>query len=270
VTEHRSDRKPPSANERLADGGRGMQLHPAACLPAPPTTAHVIPAEPPPHPAPADAVTRANDICKRLVNEAQENVDDLLRVLRGPERASGSAPEAEMRASFLAAWAGVADVLRDPRTGMTNRILFRDRLRHAIVRHQRYGSAFAVLYVGTSYADERMVPELAARFATGLRAADTISYVGPGEFAILLDEMGGADAAAVAGRIHAQIAAGVHGGTAPEALAASVGIAHVDARSATPEDVLWEAFAAMLRARTSGWGSTEAAKVGPRTAPAAD
>jgi GGDEF domain-containing protein len=231
----------------------------------------VIPAEPPPHPAQADAVTRANDICKRLVSEAQENVDDLLRMLRGSERAAGSAPGPETRTSFLAAWAGVADVLRDPRTGMANRILFWDRLRHAIARHQRYGSAFAVLWVAISDDDERLVPELVARFATGLRAADTISYVGPGEFAILLDEMGEvADAAAVAGRVHAEIAAGVHGGAGPQPVAASVGIAHVDARSTTPEDVLWEAFAAMLRARGSGWGSTEAANVGPRKAPAAD
>jgi GGDEF domain-containing protein len=211
-------------------------------------------------PPPADdALARANSICKRLVNQAQENVDDVLAVLHGnrPGGASLTPPSYE---TFARRWAGLTDVLLDPRTGLANRLLFWDRLRHAVTRRHRYGTGAAVLYVCTSDADELHVPQLAARLGEGLRGTDTISYAGNGEFTILLDPVEApVDAVGVARRIHQALVAPLEMAAVKVGVSANVGVVYVGAQHAAPETVLWDAYAAVQQGRSLGWGRVEVA-----------
>lgn len=200
----------------------------------------------------ADVVSQAAHICQRLVSEAQQNVDEILRSVQ-PAQVKPDVPLTPASyALFSRRWSGLADVLVDPRTGLASRILLWDRLRHALARQKRHGTLFAVLYVGTSDPDERHVPRTAARLAVGLRGTDTISYAGSAEFAIVLEEIGsGDDAMRVAQRIQQEMSGPSAGGSA------SIGVAVVETPGSSPESVLWEAYTAMRRAQKLGPGRIE-------------
>lgn len=204
----------------------------------------------------ADIVSQAALICQRVVTEAQQNVDEILRSVQ-PAEVKQDVPLAPASyALFSRRWSGLSDVLVDPRTGVASRILLWDRLRHALARQKRHGTLFGVLYVGTSDPDERHVPRVAARLVVGLRDTDTIAYAGNAEFVIVLEEIGSsADAMGVAQRIQQEMsgpsAAGEAGGSA------SIGVAVLETPGSSPEPILWEAYTAMRRAQKLGPGRIE-------------
>lgn len=203
-----------------------------------------------PRPAAADT---AAQICQRLVSQAQQNVDDILRALRAESPGPGSPLTPAEHDTFQRRWTGLAEVLVDPRTGLTSRILFWDRLLHTHLRWQRYGTPFAVLYVGLPDADERGVPEVAARLSARLRATDTVAYAGSAEFTILLDLVQSPDeAVAVAERIQGDLST-----------PASIGIAAVDDRGMDGGTVLWEAYRAMRKSRDAGEARIEVFTAAP-------
>lgn len=203
---------------------------------------------------PTDAlVSQANDICQRLVSQAQQNVDDILRALAVKTPPPPEPEEPGARESFSRKWSGLADVLLDPRTGLASRILFWDRLRHASARFRRHKLLFGVLYVRTSDEREMHVPELAHRLGVSLREIDTVGYAGAGEFTVLLDGLHApGDGVAVAERIQRELAAPVMGATTP--LTASIGVAIADESGGDPASILWNAFVAMQRVERLGPG----------------
>jgi len=93
--------------------------------------------------------------------------------------------------------------LHDPLTELPNRILFRDRLRQALLLGKRNSGGTAVLAIdldGFKAVNDRLGPQagdlllqqVAARCQVALRASDTVARMGGDEFAVILP---GADSA---------------------------------------------------------------------------
>ena len=89
-----------------------------------------------------------------------------------------------------------SDALRDPLTGLPNRVLLGDRLEQAIRRSQRSGEAFALILVDLDgfkdvndvrghAAGDAVLRSLARRFESIVRASDTVARVGGDEFVVL-------------------------------------------------------------------------------------
>ena len=99
----------------------------------------------------------------------------------------------------------------DPLTNLANRVLFRDRVEHALQRAVRGGASPSVLFIdldnfkavndglGHSAGDWLLI-EVAGRLTNCLRPADTVARLGGDEFAVLLDDEN-ANAESVAERI---------------------------------------------------------------------
>jgi len=155
----------------------------------------------------------------------------------------------------------------DPLTGLANRVLFRDRVAHAIARTQRRGSPPAVLFldldnfkaVNDSFghaAGDHLLTEVAGRLGRTLRAAATCARPGGDEFAVLLEDAPdgaapGANAACVAERLLAAFAPPIVVEGTEVFVGVSVGIA-VAAAGDTAEELLRNADLAMYRAKTTG------------------
>jgi diguanylate cyclase (GGDEF)-like protein len=158
--------------------------------------------------------------------------------------------------------------LHDPLTALANRVLFRDRLEHALARRSHEGPHISVLFLdvddfknvndrlGHQIGDQLLV-EMSERLRQVVRPADTVARLGGDEFAILLEQTPDRTSAAlVAARIMAAL-------RAPFALAgeelhvrASVGIAHRSAEE-DAEELLRDADAAMYWAKSAGKGRYE-------------
>jgi diguanylate cyclase (GGDEF)-like protein/PAS domain S-box-containing protein len=156
--------------------------------------------------------------------------------------------------------------LHDPLTGLPNRVLFMDRLGHAL---SRPGAEVAVVLLdidnfklvndslGHSAGDELLM-EIAPRLQGALRPSDTIARLGGDEFVVLLEQISHARAATrVAERMVAafevpfQLSAGEHFAKA------SLGIAIADESDSVPASLVRDADAAMYQAKSNGRGGFE-------------
>jgi diguanylate cyclase (GGDEF)-like protein/PAS domain S-box-containing protein len=156
--------------------------------------------------------------------------------------------------------------LHDPLTGLPNRVLFMDRLGHAL---SRPGAEVAVVLLdidnfklvndslGHSAGDELLM-EIAPRLQGALRPSDTIARLGGDEFVVLLEQIPHARAAIrVAERMVAafevpfQLSAGEHFAKA------SLGIAIADESDNVPASLVRDADAAMYQAKSNGRGGFE-------------
>jgi diguanylate cyclase (GGDEF)-like protein len=153
---------------------------------------------------------------------------------------------------------------QDALTELPNRLLFRDRLEQAISGAKRRGTRAALLFMdlnnfkqvndtlGHAAGDE--VLKLAAqRLRSAVRAADTVSRHGGDEFVILLAEVGGAsDAAAIADKLGAALAAPSRVADRVIRLTASIGISLYPDDGEDAATLIEGADVAMYRAKRQG------------------
>jgi diguanylate cyclase (GGDEF)-like protein/PAS domain S-box-containing protein len=153
--------------------------------------------------------------------------------------------------------------LHDALTLLPNRVLFHDRLKHALARMQRSQTLTAVLFLdldrfklvndslGHHMGDE-LLAAVAPRLSQAVRASDTVARFGGDEFGILLEDIAGEhDAIATAERIAAVFARPFVLGANEHFVTVSIGIAL--ARGGEPaENLVRDADAAMYRAKEHG------------------
>ena len=159
------------------------------------------------------------------------------------------------------------DALHDGLTGLPNRVLFLNRLEHAMLRNARRGNAelTAVLFLDLDrfklvndslghVSGDRLLVEVAARLDAALRPGDTVARLGGDEFTVLLEDLTErSEAERVAERMLDTLTAPFHLDDQELYLSASIGIA-VAAPDADPGEVVRDADAAMYRAKAEGKG----------------
>jgi diguanylate cyclase len=154
----------------------------------------------------------------------------------------------------------------DPLTGLPNRAVFLDRFESAISNAKRHGNRVALLFLDLDAfkqindtlghaAGDRALQRVAGCLSSLVRETDTISRHGGDEFLVLLSEVAGAaDAAVVAGKVHAALAAASQMDSQPLQLRASIGISIYPEDGEDARALIAVADAAMYRAKKRGRG----------------
>lgn len=154
----------------------------------------------------------------------------------------------------------------DGLTGLSNRVLFQDRLEHALALHHRDARPLAVLFLDLDdfkavndrhghHAGDRLLRLVADRLRAAVRDGDTIARVGGDEFAVLLE--GGGDPGVPAERIMAALRAPFDLDGATVSVAASVGLVEAGTHGPvhTADMLLRRADAAMYAGKRQGKGT---------------
>ena len=156
--------------------------------------------------------------------------------------------------------------LHDSLTGLPNRVLFFDRLDHAIRRLQREHAPLAVLFLdfdgfkavndrfGHAGGDE-VLRRAADRVSAALRAEDTVARFGGDELVVLSEHVAGAEGAAlIAERILEQLSSPIELEGHEVPLSASIGICVAPVEGASRDALLHLADGAMYEAKAAGRG----------------
>jgi diguanylate cyclase len=148
----------------------------------------------------------------------------------------------------------------DSLTGLPNRALFRDRVKHALERGRRNLGRPALLFIDLDEfkeindalgheAGDRVLAEVGRRMRLFLRESDTVARLGGDEFAILIEDAQGADdVAETVARVHHSLADAISVGGASVHVRASVGVALGELNNDV-DDLLRNADAAMYQAK---------------------
>ena len=157
------------------------------------------------------------------------------------------------------------DALHDSLTGLPNRVLFMDRLKHAINRERRQSEyMFAVLFLdmdrfkvfndslGHSSGDQLLIA-VSQRLQESLRPGDTVARFGGDEFAILLEDLKyRGEALAIVERIQEKLSMSFNLSGQEVFTSASIGIAFSATGYDQPEHMLRNADIAMYQAKSNG------------------
>ncbi|MGY1727883.1 diguanylate cyclase domain-containing protein [Geodermatophilus sp. SYSU D01062] len=153
----------------------------------------------------------------------------------------------------------------DPLTGLANRSLFLDRLKHALALHARDMRPVAVVFLdlddfkavndtlGHAAGDELLL-RVAERLTGALRGGDTVARLGGDEFAALLED--GGDPLEAAARLTAAMAVPFTVAGRTRAVGASTGVVALTAGDAAvgADELMARADAAMYAAKRAGKG----------------
>jgi diguanylate cyclase (GGDEF)-like protein/PAS domain S-box-containing protein len=152
----------------------------------------------------------------------------------------------------------------DALTGLANRALLQDRLRHAVERCRRNDHEFAVLFVdlddfktvndslGHAIGDA-LLRTVARRIRATLRTQDTAARLGGDEFAVLIEDVDDhALVEQVAERLVHALCEPVRIGGAELLVAGSIGVAYGSGRTKDVEDVMRNADLALYESKGNG------------------
>ena len=157
------------------------------------------------------------------------------------------------------------NALHDALTGLPNRALFLEHLRHAIERNGTRGKKFfAVLFLDFDQfkiindslghmEGDNLLRLIARRLSHSLRNGDIVARLGGDEFTILLDDLGDlADVMQVVERVQNDLKTPFDLSGRSVVISVSIGIALSDAAYTKPEEMLRDADIAMYRAKAGG------------------
>jgi len=204
-------------------------------------------------------------------------LDDRRLLVRMP----AAVPLDDESADFVAALVDVTEVaadrtdadaaarrlsLTDPLTGLPNRVLFADRLDHALARARRDGTQIAVLLLDVDQfklvndslghdAGDELLTAIAPRLLDAVRESDTVARLAADEFAVLCEGIQeDDDAIALGERIGASLREPVPVQGRELFVTASTGVVVSAHGAETTPDLLSHADAAMYRAKEAGRG----------------
>jgi diguanylate cyclase (GGDEF)-like protein/PAS domain S-box-containing protein len=156
----------------------------------------------------------------------------------------------------------------DALTGLPNRLLFRERLDHALNRSTRDGGRLSVIFIDLNgfkavndslghEAGDHVLKAVATRFHELLRrGADTVARYGGDEFVILTEDLKDCEQSVqLASRVLAEIARPIDYRDHCIRIGASIGMAFFPTDGNTTEILLQRADAAMYSAKLSGKAS---------------
>jgi len=155
--------------------------------------------------------------------------------------------------------------LHDPLTDLPNRVLFIDRLTHAMHRAQRnVDRKYAVFFLDLDrfkvvndsmghYIGDQLLIETAQRISTCLRKQDSVARLGGDEFVILLEDLKTPiEYKAIAERVLQILDKPIELGGSRVFMSVSIGVVLSHTRYTLAEDVLRDADIAMYRAKKLG------------------
>ncbi|MEZ5170311.1 MAG: EAL domain-containing protein [Acidimicrobiia bacterium] len=158
----------------------------------------------------------------------------------------------------------VEQATHDGLTGLPNRVLLLDRLRHALEGARRRDSGLAVLYIDLDrfkvvndsqghVAGDRLLVKAAQRLRETVRAGDTVARIGGDEFVVLCEDIGDpSQVPATARRIVEAFLRPFEVSGEDAFVTASVGVATNLSAHDTAESLLRDADVAMYRAKDAG------------------
>jgi diguanylate cyclase (GGDEF)-like protein len=159
----------------------------------------------------------------------------------------------------------------DALTGLPNRTLLIERLRHALSRSLRSDKTIALLFLDLDRfkaindtwgheAGDHVLCTIAARVDESLRPFDTVARLGGDEFVVLCEDVADESAALeIARRLRASLTRPIDVLGDFVTVSASVGVALPDGVSEDAEELLHAADTAMYRAKRRGRGASELA-----------
>jgi diguanylate cyclase (GGDEF)-like protein/PAS domain S-box-containing protein len=149
-------------------------------------------------------------------------------------------------------------------TGLPNRMLFSDRVRHTVAAAPRHSKKVAVLFLdldgfkhindslGHAVGD-KLLQSISKRLVTCVRSGDTVSRQGGDEFVVLLSEMEKSEDAAVTARRMLQAVAKAHSiGAHDLHVTASIGVSVYPDDGMDSETLIKNADTAMYQAKENG------------------
>jgi diguanylate cyclase (GGDEF)-like protein/PAS domain S-box-containing protein len=150
----------------------------------------------------------------------------------------------------------------DGLTGLANRALFRDRVKHALVAAGRHGTGIAVLFLDLDgfktvndslghAAGDLLLLAVADRLQGCVRPGDTIARLGGDEFAVLIDEASESAATAAAARVLTALDESAIIENREVTVSASIGIVMGDI-GGDADELLRQADTAMYAAKAAG------------------
>ena len=152
----------------------------------------------------------------------------------------------------------------DVLTGLPNRMLFNERLEHALLNAQRRQKSVAVMFIDLDNfkrindvmghaAGDLLLCEVARRITGAIRSVDTVARLGGDEFVVLAEDVETPEKAAlIADKVMEALLQPVTLAKETLSSGASIGIALGPQDGATGEDLLQAADAALYEAKAAG------------------
>lgn len=152
----------------------------------------------------------------------------------------------------------------DPLTGLANRALLMDRLRHSIQKAERDNAKLALMFIDLDHfksindslghlMGDRVLKVVTRRLSKTIRAVDTLARLGGDEFTVIVENIQKAqDASLLAEKIINRIEQKISIDGHDMFLGCSIGISVYPDNGLNVEDILKNADAAMYRAKNSG------------------